>query len=185
MIIIREVRDQPMREHGKILRRHQMIGVRPARGIDEVAVGEADLLGLLVHAVGKGFLAAGETFSHHDAGIIARLDDDASDEVLDRDLAVDVDEHLRALGRPRLLRNMERVGELEVAPLQRVEQHVDGHQLAHRRRLELLAAELVVENRAGLVVDHIGMRRHGVDRAGRSRTNLQTGCDKTGNQRAG
>ena len=46
-----------------------------------MAVREPDFLGLLVHLLDKGRLAAGQAFGQHDAGVVAGLDDHAADQI--------------------------------------------------------------------------------------------------------
>jgi hypothetical protein len=151
-----------------------VVRVRQSGCIHEVAVVETDLLGLLVHQVGEGGLAAGNPFRHDLAGVVARLDDDAFQQVVETDHRVDLEEHGRAAARgsaplPRRHADGKLVGELELAGLQALEDDVDRHQFGERCRRHRLLGVLVVEDRAGLVVDDDGFlgrrfqgRRRGV-----------------------
>ena len=58
-----------------------------------MAVQQADFAGLAVHVVGERRLAARQSFGDDDAGVVARLDDDAAQQVLDRNFGIDLDEH--------------------------------------------------------------------------------------------
>src|SRR3546814_10374855 len=73
-----------------------------------------------------------------DLRVVAGLDDDAVDQVLDTDTLADLDEHLRSALAPRLLAYRKRVVERETAVLEPRKQHVDGHHLGHRRRFHQL-----------------------------------------------
>ena len=101
--------------------RHVVLRIGPAIGIHEMAVGQAQPLGFLVLPLGEGFHAAGQRFGDDDAGIVARLHDDALEQILERDLVVQLDEHLRALGAPGALGDGEAVGQFDLARLQILE----------------------------------------------------------------
>ncbi len=48
------------------------------------------------HALGESILVTGKSLGDHHAGIVARQHDDALDQVLDRGLAAQLEEHARA-----------------------------------------------------------------------------------------
>ena len=133
-VVLRKVRDQPQRQPGEVARRHQVVRLGPAAGVGEHAVGEAELAAATGHLVGEGALGSRQGFGDDDAGVVAGLDDDAADEVFDRDPRVDADEHLRAAHPPRFFAHRKGVGQLQPAVGQTLEQHVQRHQLAHRGR---------------------------------------------------
>ena len=91
-----------------------MLGRVQAGGIGEGAAGEADLLGPLGHLAGELFLGAGDRLGHGHAGVVARLDDDAADQVLDLHPLADLDEHLRAAHLPGPLADQDLLVELEL-----------------------------------------------------------------------
>ena len=59
-------------------------GIGKPVDIGEMAVLEPDLLRLLVHQIDKGLVAAGKPFGEDDAGVVARLDDGAMQQIVDR-----------------------------------------------------------------------------------------------------
>ena len=71
-----------------------MVGIGHAVDIGEMAVVEPDLLGLFVHQIDKGRLAAGEALGENEAGVVAGFDDHAVQEIVDRHLAAERHEHL-------------------------------------------------------------------------------------------
>ncbi len=117
---------------------HHLAGVGQARGVGEVRLGHAELAGALGHLLGEGRLAAGEALGHHDAGVVAGLHDDAVDEVVDPHLGAGLDEHARAFHRLGV-RGDEELGVLgDAAVAERLEEHVERHQLRHRGRRDRL-----------------------------------------------
>ena len=147
----------------EIARGHVLLRVGQARGIDEMAAGEPELLRLLVHLLGEGLLASREPFGNHHAGVVTRLHGDAQREVIDAHPAAHLHEHLRAAGAPGLLAHRERVLELDAPFLEALEQDVERHHLAHRRRRHAHVGVLGEKHGARLVVDHDGLLGRGVD----------------------
>ena len=54
-------------------------------------MGEAEFVGALVHPVGEGLLAAGHSLGEDDRGVVAGLDDEAAQQVLDPHVGVHVE----------------------------------------------------------------------------------------------
>ena len=67
-------------------------------GSMKVRMVEAEFGGALVHQGGESVLDAGNAFRERDRGVVAGLDDQAAQQVLDPDLAVHVEEHRRGVG---------------------------------------------------------------------------------------
>jgi hypothetical protein len=81
---------------------HQMLGVRPAGGVLERALLETEFMGALGHLFGKRFLRPREPLGEDDTRIVARLNDDAAQQIFHAYLRVDLHEHLRAALAPSL-----------------------------------------------------------------------------------
>src|SRR5699024_5543608 len=67
--------------------RHQMTFCWPPGRVPELTIPEPDLLCETIQLSRESLLASGQPFRQNDAGIIAGLDDDAAQKVLDPDLA--------------------------------------------------------------------------------------------------
>jgi hypothetical protein len=119
------------------------------------------------------FLAAADPFREHDASIVARLNDDAAQEVLDAHPVADMHEHLRALHAPSLLADRQRVIELQLAMLELVEHHVERHQLAHRSGRDRFVRRLLEHHGAGFVIEQDGVPGRGLDRGRAHRSDDQ------------
>src|SRR5690606_37269336 len=132
----------------------------------------AEQFGMLVHHVGKGFLAAGNVLGQCDAGVVARLDDDAAQDVFQAHARAFLGEHLRAFGLPGLDADEHLVIEMDGAVLQIVVSHVDGHDLGETGWRQCLVGVLLDEDRAGRGIDH--NVTGGID-LGRARNDLLRG----------
>jgi hypothetical protein len=73
-------------------------------------------------------------------------------EILDPDFAADLDEHLRAAHPPSLLADREGRIQAYAFFAKRLEDHEDGHDLAHGRGRHRQVRAAVQEHRAGVVV---------------------------------
>ncbi len=133
-IVFRIIQDQMTRQYGQIHRRHQLpVRLRQPVGIDEMRLLEPDLTRPRVHHAHETFHRSAQRLGDHDAGIVARLDDDAADQILDRNPVADIDEHFRAAAfAPGALGYRQRVAELHPSVLQPLKQQLQRHQLAHR-----------------------------------------------------
>ena len=80
-----------------------MFGMGPAGGVADRRIVESQRPCPPRRFRGEGFFSAEQAFGYEDAGIVARLHDDAADEIFDLHPAVHLDEHLRAAHAPRLL----------------------------------------------------------------------------------
>ena len=142
------------RELGQFAHRHLVGGIGQPVGIAEGRLGQAELAGALGHEVGgKDPLVAGHAFGERDAGIVAALDDGAVQEIVDRNLAVDGGEHRRAARRraalaPGVLADPVFVGQLDVALLEGVEDHLGRHQLHHAGRRAQFVGVLLEQHAA-------------------------------------
>ena len=97
---------------------------------------------------------------HGDTGIVARLNDDAMQQIVDRDLRVDLDEHPRAAGTPGLLAHRDHVAVADLTLLDFQGGDVGGHQLGQARwRQALVTVVLDQYLAAGRVHQHVGLGR--------------------------
>ena len=169
MIILGIVGDQMAGQHLEVAGGGVMVRVGPAVRIHEMRARHAELLRLGVHALGETLLAPGHALGDDDAGIIARLHDDAAQQILDLDVVAELDIHLRALHAPGALGDGEAVGQLELAALQRLEEQIGRHHLGQGGRLDLSLAVLVHQHGAGVVVGDVERLRRGLDIRGPGR----------------
>ena len=149
LVIFGKVLDQMLGQDAKIVHRHPMPGIGPARCIRKGRIGQAERLAPFRHLPRKGGFGSGKAFGHHDAGIIARQNDNALDQFGDRGAILFVQEHGRSLHLPRLGRDGQAGVKLKPAFLERLEQHVDRHQLGHRSRGQRLIGVLFHQHGAG------------------------------------
>ena len=84
-VFARKIVIERERQLGGVARRRVLPGIRQPRGIAVERVAHPELLGLAVHHVGKGGLAAGEPFGQHRGGVVCRFGDDAEDQILHGD----------------------------------------------------------------------------------------------------
>lgn len=108
--------------------------------------------GMLVHQVGEGAFATGQMLGHRDAGVIPRGDDDAVQQVADRHLGIDLDEHLGAAGTPGLLADAHHVGQVDVAAVELALHQVGGHQLGQAGRRQTLVGVVLDQHPAAVGV---------------------------------
>ena len=123
----------------------------------------------------------------HHAGVVARQHDHALDQVLDRDLAAELDEHARAAHVARPLADAKARVELQAAGRDLLEGDVDRHHLRHRRGMHRLVGILEQQHRRGLRIDHEGLlgERADADLRGRQRLGLGGGRWRRGLGRRG
>ena len=138
--------------------------MRPAGGVGEGACHHTQLAGALGHADGKGLFRARQAFCQDDAGVVARLHDDAADQVLHPNVVTLAQEHFGAAHLPGAGGDAEAVVERQSPFLERLEDHVERHQLGHGRRGQGGLRVLFQQDRSGGVVDHQRGAGFGVER---------------------
>jgi hypothetical protein len=166
-VALREVGDHVPGQPGQVAHRHVVVGMRPAGDVGEAAVGQAQRLGTLVHQLDEGLLRAGDALGQHEAGVVAGLDDDAPDQVLDLHPRVDLHEHLGAAHLPGVAADRQLVGQRQLARLDLLEHDVHRHDLAHRGGRQAAVGVLGVEHRLGVEVDDDGSLGLGLEILGR------------------
>ena len=100
-VLFGEVADQRAGQSGKITGGGVVLRVGHAGGVAETGVFHAEALSLAIHHLGEILFTAGDGLCQCDAGVVARLNDHALDQVFYDYLRVDLDEHARTLGFPR------------------------------------------------------------------------------------
>src|SRR3546814_8441445 len=85
VIVLRKVADRRFHQKRKVVRRRQMLRVWPAGSIAKGRVGHAERVRRLRHLRGKILLASRQPLGDRDGRVVAGLDDDAVDQVLDTD----------------------------------------------------------------------------------------------------
>ena len=141
--------------------------IRPAVRGAEMAAGEAELLGILVHPLDERRLGARHAIGERDARVVARQGDDAEQQIGDADLLARREEHGRALAMPLLPGiglESDLLIELHVAALDHVEHGIDRHRLGERGGRHVLIGILRVEHRTGVHILHERDRRRRVER---------------------
>ena len=155
------------RELGEFARRHELARVGQPIGIPERGFGQAEFARPLGHLFGELVFAAGNSLREHDAGVVARLDDDAVQQIVHRYLAVDGQEHGRSVRRraaapPSIGADAEFGRGLEPALLELVEDDFRRHQLGKAGGGNEVVGGLFEQYAAPLRVDQDGVRGGGL-----------------------
>ena len=111
-----------------------MAEIGPSRGILEDAVLQTQFVPTLGHFPGEGTLVTGQALGDDDTGVVARLHHHAPDQILDGNLILFLDEHLRPALAPGPGADGKPVLQGQPPVSQAFEDHIDGHELAHGRR---------------------------------------------------
>ena len=111
----------------------------------------------------KCVLRAGDALRERDRRVVAGLNDQAAQQIVDAHLAVDVEKHrrpvrVRAAGAPGVFGDRELVVEMQASFLQLVEHDLRGQQLDGRGRRHRFVGVLLEQHRAALVVDAAARR---------------------------
>ena len=156
-VVLGEVVDQRARQQRDVVRGRVVIRDRVAGGVLEVGVDHAELLGVGIHQPGERLLGTGGVFGQRDRGIVAGLDDHAVQQILQRYLAVELEEAGGAVGAgaaaaPGVLADGDRIGHVDLAVGDLGRDDVVGHDLGDRRRFHAQVRFLAGENLAGRVI---------------------------------
>ena len=89
-----------------------------------MTVRHAQFDGGLVRQGGEGCLIAANAFGHHDAGIIARLNDDTAYQIGNTNLSVHPHEHFRAAHAPGFFTDGKGIVQAQTPGSQTFKQHV-------------------------------------------------------------
>ena len=130
-----------------------MLRIGQSRRIGEVRRRELQPRRLRVHPFDERFLRARDELGNGHRCVVARLDDDAVQKLVDADRLARLDEHPRALGLPRTLRYLHHLRWRDGFRADRAERDVGGHQLRQRRRIAALVGIRRAERLAGQRID--------------------------------
>ena len=131
-----------------------MIRVRQTSAVGKMGVGHAELRGILVHDLSEYLFGTGDMFGQRHTGIIAGLDNDTLEQLLDSDLLVHLDKHARAFHAPSFLADHDEVAHLDVAFVYLVGNHISGHHLGQTGRLHMFIDLFLGEDASGVIVHH-------------------------------
>ncbi|MNI21041.1 hypothetical protein D3C73_745430 [compost metagenome] len=158
-------------QNSHVVSRRIVLRIRQTGRVHEVAVGHAQVSHGLVHHVGEGVFAAGDVLGERDAGVVARLDDDAVQQVADSDLRTHLDEHPRTTGAPGVFADGHRVVFTDLATTDFQGRNVRGHQLGQAGRWQTLVTIVLDQHVAAAGIhEHVGLgsqlwwRRHHLGR---------------------
>ncbi|MOA20186.1 hypothetical protein D3C78_1406160 [compost metagenome] len=163
--------DDRASQYGHVVSRRVVLRVRQTGRVHEVAVGHAQVANGFVHHVGERVFAAGDVLGERNAGVVARLDDDAVQQVADSHLRADLDEHPRTAGTPGVFADGHRIVFADLATTDFQSRDVRGHQLGQAGRRQTLVTVVLDQHVAAAGIhEHIGLggqlwwRRHHLDR---------------------
>ena len=128
-------------------------GVGQAFRVLVARVLHAERLGLLVHEFDEMLDRAAHAFGQRHGGVVARLHDQALDQVFDRHLHLRVDEHARAGHLPGARADRQGLLQGDLLGLERVEHQVGRHQLGQRGRLDRAVDVLLRQHLVGRDVE--------------------------------
>ena len=127
-----------------------------------------------VHLADERVDGSRDVLREGDGRIVAGLDQEPAQQILDTDLGVDFDEHARAAHAPRPLADARAVVEPNAAGLQSAEHDIGRHELREARRRKLVVGGARGEHLARREVDEVvalgaELRRRGQRDGGRLR----------------
>ena len=107
-----------------------------------------------VHHVGKARLAAAQRFGQRDGGIVARLHDQAFEQIAHRHRFARIEEHARTFGTPGGFRRRQHGFGFQTAFFQGFKGQIGRHQFGQRCRFDLLVEVFAGQNLAALQILH-------------------------------
>ncbi len=162
-VVLGEVLDDPRGQRGQVHGRGVVVRVGDAVGVGEVGVLHPQLLRLAIHHRHEAFLRAADRFGQRQRRVIARLHDQAQQQVAHAHRLVGFQEHARlvALDLEDDRGRHHGLVDCETLFLDCGERQVRGHQLGQRSRLDAHIGVLRSQGlAAGDVVQHPGLGRH-------------------------
>ena len=163
-VVFRELRHEMRGQDAQIPHGHLVVRVRPAGGVGKGGVPHPEFRRHVVHGAGEGVFGPGQAFGHHDRGVISGGDDDALDQFLGRRAVKFVEEHGGAAHVLGLGGHREFLVHAHAPVAERVEQHVERHELRHGRGRQGFVGVLFEEHRVVRDVVDIGGGRPGLER---------------------
>ena len=173
-VVIGIIENDVARQLAQFARRDPHLRIGQTIDVGEVRLGQSDLAGAVVHHPHELGFVAGDAFGERNAAVIGRLDHDALQQVLDLHPAVQRRVHGRAVRRrtalaPGVDADDVFVVEADVAKLELVEHHIDGHQLGEARRRHQSVGLLLEQDGSGFGFDQERVRRQDLRRRGERR----------------
>ena len=98
LVFVGIIADQRTRQQRDIARGGVVIRIRQAARIDVMRAGHAELSGVLVHQLSERFFGTGRVLGERDRRVVARLDDHAVEQILQRHFAIELQKARRAVG---------------------------------------------------------------------------------------
>ena len=156
------------RKHRQIARGGLLLAVEAAVGVFERRIAHPEQPRPLGHRVGEGRVSPAHSLRQRDRSVVARVDYDAAQEILDPHAAVERGEHAGAAGRgaaapPRVLRNDHGVIKAHAPLTQLMERHLRGEHFHHRCRRHRLVGALLEQDATGLRVHENRPGRDGLN----------------------
>ena len=146
-----------------------MFRIGPAGAVAEIAVRHANTAAGFVQQFSKLLFAAGNRLGQHNTGIIARLHNHATDQILDPHLLADIHEHLGPAHAPGALTHGQHLIHLQPALLQAIKHDIHGHELGHAGRRHAVIGVLLKQRGAGFEIHDQRLARQHIHIANRGR----------------
>ncbi len=165
--------DQRARQQRDVVRGRVLVRRGQAGRIDVMRAGHAELLRVLVHERGEGLLGTGDVFGQRDRRVVARLDDHAVHQILERHFGVELEEagrtvRARPTAAPGVFADVDLVLHLDLARGELGRDDIGSHHFGDRSRLDARVDIVAGEHlAAGVVHQHpalrveLRLRRHG------------------------
>ncbi len=154
VIVAREVADQMDGQRRHVARRRPHIGIGQARGVAENGVAHPQRMGAQRHHLRESVLGAAEILAEHGGGVVGRERHHAEHRLAHRERAAGVNIELHRLHGGGVLRDRHRVVQRHAMVAQRLEQHVERHQLGEARRMARRVGVHRRQHLPGRGIDH-------------------------------
>ena len=161
-VVVREAVLDRAGEDRQVPGRRHLLRVGQARRVAVDRAAHAERAGLARHQLGEALDGAAEVLGHRDRDVVRRLGHQRLDRVLDRDGAAGAKPELRGRLGGRVGRDLQRRVELDLAPLELLEQQVERHHLGDGGGVAQRVLVVGVERAPALHVDHHGGVGRGV-----------------------
>ena len=153
-IVLGKVVLQPERQRHHVPRGGHLGIIGQARGIAKGRGRHAELVRLAGHEARELLLAAGNVLGDRHGNVVGALGDENPDGVEERDLLALGQIELGGCGRRGVGGHLDLGLIAEPALLDELEGEVDGHHLGERGRMARLVGRALVQDAAGIAVDH-------------------------------
>ena len=134
-IIFGEIIDDCAGQNHQIVHGGEVVFARQAGAVEKMRAAHAQALGFGIHHIGEALFTAADGLSQRDGRIVARLYNQAFNQIAYAGRLARLQKHARALGFPAFFRHGEHLVGLERAVVERFEGEISRHQLGERSRL--------------------------------------------------